>query len=429
MSNAPWLPRRLIPHLPFFYGWVILACVCCAGLARQGGAVATLSVFIAPMTQEFGWSRTAMSGAVSLGGVLAAILAPFIGRLLDKEGPRRILCIAIPLTGFADIALSQVSSLWMFYLLFVVARVNFAVPFDLGIYGAVSNWFVKRRPFAMSLATTGLTTGLIILPLLAQLAADRAGDWRAGWIAIGVTVLVVGFVPCLLFLVRRPEDVGLVPDRQIASGSHHPAIVEPSFTRHEALRTPAFWLLSLFTLLAYPVQAGVSLHQAPFLIERGLSPTIAAAVVSFFSIGSGVASLVFGLIPRRIAIRHRLALVGFLLGAGSAALLAVRSAELAFPAAALFGLGVGGLLSMLPLAWADYFGRSSFGAIRGIALTVQVLSQAAGPMISGVLRDFTGGYETSLTVFWALSWLSLVAALFARPPSWTAGDARGQRDC
>lgn len=424
MVNAPWLPRLLIPHLPFFYGWIILACVCCAGLARQGGAVATLSVFIAPMTQEFGWSRTAMSGAVSLGGVLAAILAPFIGRLLDKEGPRRILCIAIPLTGMADIALSQVSSLWMFYVLFVVARVNFAVPFDLGIYGSVSNWFVARRPFAMSLATTGLTTGLIILPLVAQLAADHAGTWRAGWIAIGTTVLLVGFVPCLLFLVRRPEDVGLVPDRQLTAGMQPPPIVEPSFTRREALRTRAFWLLSLFTLLAYPVQAGVSLHQAPFLIERGLSPTIAAAVVSFFSIGSGIASLVFGLIPRRVAIHHRLALVGFLLGAGSAVLLGVKSAEMAFPAAALFGLGVGGLLSMLPLAWADYFGRSSFGAIRGIALSVQVLSQAAGPMISGVLRDLTGGYEASLTTFWVLSWLSLFAALLVRAPSWGAGGAR-----
>lgn len=427
MANAPWLPRLLIPRLPFFYGWIILACVCCAGLARQGGAVATLSVFIAPMTQEFGWSRTAMSGAVSLGGVLAAILAPFIGRLLDKEGPRRILCIAIPLTGMADIALSQVSSLWMFYVLFVVARVNFAVPFDLGIYGSVSNWFVARRPFAMSLATTGLTTGLIILPLVAQLAADHAGTWRAGWIAIGTTVLLVGFVPCLLFLVRRPEDVGLVPDRQLTTGMQPRPIVEPSFTRREALRTRAFWLLSLFTLLAYPVQAGVSLHQAPFLIERGVSPTIAAAVVSFFSIGSGVASLVFGLIPRSVAIHHRLALVGFLLGAGSAVLLGVRSAEMAFPAAALFGLGVGGLLSMLPLAWADYFGRSSFGAIRGIALSVQVLSQAAGPMISGVLRDLTGGYEASLTTFWVLSWLSLFAALLVRAPPWGAGGARLNR--
>lgn len=380
------------------------------------------------MTEEFGWSRTAMSGAVSLGGVLAAILAPSIGRLLDREGPRRVLCVAIALTGFADLALSQVSSLWMFYVLFVIARVNFAVPFDLGIYGAVTNWFVARRPFAISLATTGLTTGLIILPIVAQLAADQAGSWRAGWIAIGLTVLLVGFIPSFLFLVRKPEDLGLVPDRQTAT-SASASQPEPAFTRGEALRTRAFWMLSLFTLFAYPVQAGVSLHQAPLLIERGLSPTMAATVVSLFSVGSGVASLLFGMISRRIPVRHRLSLVGFLLGAGSALLLGAQSLQTALPAAMVFGLGVGGLLSMLPLAWADYFGRSSFGAIRGIALSIQVLSQAAGPLVSGILRDHTGGYETSLTVFWALSWASLLAALLAHPPAWRGrtGDARSAK--
>lgn len=414
--NAPFLARLLIPRLPFFYGWIILGCVCCAGLSRQGGAVATLSVFVAPMSQEFGWSRTAISGAVSLGGLLAALLSPSIGRLLDREGPRRVLCIAVLTTGAAVLGLSQVSSLWMFYLLFVIARVNFAVPFDLGIYGAVSNWFVARRPFAMSIATTGLTLGLVILPLIAQLAANAGGGWRAGWMAIGVTVLVVGFVPSFLFLVRKPEDVGQVPDRQVSAGASPAPMREPVFTRAQALRTPAFWLLSLFTLLAYPVQAGVSLHQAPFLIERGLSPTFAAAVVSFFSIGSGIASLLFGMIPRRIAVRYRLALVGLLLGLGSALLLGAHGPDTALPAAGVFGLGVGGLLSMLPLAWADYFGRSSFGAIRGIALSIQVLSQATGPLLSGVLRDMTGGYETSLMCFWALSWASLLAALLARPP-------------
>lgn len=413
--NAPLLPRLLIPRLPFFYGWVILGCVCCAGLSRQGGAVATLSVFVAPMTQEFGWSRTAISGAVSLGGILAAILAPWIGRLLDREGPRRVLCLAILATGAAVLGLSQISALWMFYALFVVARLNFAVPFDLGIYGAVGNWFVARRPLAMSIATTAMTMGLVILPLVGQFATDRGGDWRDGWLAIGVTVLVVGFIPCILFLVRSPEDVGLVPDRQVAAASASP-IEEPAFTRAQALRTPAFWLLSLFTLLAYPVQAGVSLHQAPFLIERGLSPTMAAGIVSFFSIASGVASMLFGMIPPRIAVRYRLALVGLLLATGTGLLQGVTGSTSALVGGAFFGLGVGGLLSVLPLAWADYFGRRSYGAIRGLALTIQVAAQATGPLLSGLLRDLTGGYETSLLVFTALSVASLFAALLARPP-------------
>ena len=143
LMNAPPLPRWLIPRLPFFYGWVILGCACCAGLSRQGGAVATLSVFVAPMTGEFGWSRTAISGAVSLGGILAALASPSLGRMLDREGARLVLCAAVLTTGLANMALSLTVSLPMFYVLFCVARLNFAGPFDLGIYGAVNNWFSR----------------------------------------------------------------------------------------------------------------------------------------------------------------------------------------------------------------------------------------------------------------------------------------------
>src|SRR6185503_4336476 len=154
------LPRLLIRRLPFFYGWIILACACCAGFSRQGGAVATLSIFVEPMTRDFGWSRTALSGAVSLGGVLAALSSPLLGRVLDRRGARLVLCLAVLLTGTANILLSLTTSLVMFYLLFCVARMNFAGPFDLGIYGAVNNWFITRRSVAMSIATLAMMSGL-----------------------------------------------------------------------------------------------------------------------------------------------------------------------------------------------------------------------------------------------------------------------------
>jgi MFS transporter, OFA family, oxalate/formate antiporter len=406
------IPRWLIVRLPFHYGWIVLGCVCCAGVARQGGAVATLSVFVSPMTTEFGWSRTAISGAVSLGGVLAAILSPRLGRYLDRAGARLVLCLAILGTAAATALLSAVSSLPLFYLLFCVARTNFAGPFDLGIYGAVSHWFVARRALATALATLGGMVGLTIMPLVAQ-TAMLSGGWRSGWLAVGATALVVGFLPVWLLLVRTPEDVGVGPDGHAASVS---AVEQPSFTRAQALRTPAFWLLSLFTLLVYPVQAGVSLHQAPFLIERGLSPAVAATVVSTFSLMSGAATLGFGLVPRWVPIRSRLALVGVLMGAGTALLLTVHAPGRAYAAASLYGLGVGGLLTMLPIAWADYYGRRSYGAIRGVALTVQVLAQAAGPLLSGVLRDATGTYDLSLTVCAVLAALGIGAAVLAKPP-------------
>ncbi|HJU32393.1 MAG TPA: MFS transporter, partial [Hyphomicrobiaceae bacterium] len=177
-----------------------------------------------------------------------------------------------------------------------------------------------------------------------------------------------------------------------------------------------FWLLSLYTVLVFPVQAGVSLHQAPHLLEHGLSATIAATVVSTFSFASAMAGLAFGLVARRIGVRASLALSGALLGTSAILMTGIASAPQGYIAACFFGAGIGGVLTVLPLAWADYFGRASFGAIRGAALTVQVTSQASGPVLSGFLRDIYGTYVPSLVTFAALSFLSVVAALLIRAP-------------
>jgi len=427
MRQGPFLAPLLSARLPIFYGWIVLGVLCVAGFARQGPAVATLSVFVEPLIREFGWSRTALSGAVSLGGVLAAVIAPWIGPVLDRQGSRLVLCAAVLINGVALMLLSLTPSLLVFYLLFCLARMNWAAPFDLGLYGALNNWFVRRRAFASSVATLAQQIGLVAMPLIAQLAIVQQG-WRAGWLAIGATTLLVGFVPTWLLLARRPEDLGLLPDGIAsrpsggAAASAAPAVAaEPAFSRHQALGTASFWLLLIYTVLVYPVQAGVSLHQAPYLIERGIDPTIAAAIVSTFSLMSAAATIVCGLLPRALPIRYPLAATGLILTLAIVLMLGVQSAPQGFATASMFGFAIGGILTLLPVAWADYFGRSHFGAIRSIALSAQVLAQAAGPLLSGVLRDITGDYLGSLRCFAVLAALSVVAALLARRPMLRAG--------
>jgi OFA family oxalate/formate antiporter-like MFS transporter len=421
--RGPALPRLLSGRLPFFYGWIILACLCCAGFSRQGPAVATLSIFVEPLTREFGWSRTALSGAVSLGGVLAALASPLIGPLLDRHGSRAALCLAVLVTGAAMMLLSLTQSLLVFYLLFCIARMNWAGPFELGIYGALNNWFVARRAFATSIATLAQMAGLIAMPLLAQFAMRQHG-WRMGWLAIGATTLLIGFLPVWLLMVRRPEDLGLRPDRlssqdPVLRGS---AIEEPNFSRRAAIGTTAFWLLLLYTVLVYPVQAGVSLHQAAHLIEHGIAPTIAATIVSIFSLMSAVASFACGFLPKWLPIRYLLAITGLLLTVSTLLMVGIATPRDGFVAAGLFGLGIGGVLTLLPIAWADYFGRANFAAIRSVALSAQVLAQAAGPLLSGALHDWTGSYTHSLQCFSVLSGLSILAALMARrPPALASG--------
>src|ERR1700746_2856017 len=105
------LPRLLSGQLPFFYGWVILGCLCCAGFSRQGPAVATLSIFVEPLTREFGWSRAALSGGGALGGGVAGLSSPLVGPWVDRHGSRATLSLAVLVTGAALLLLSLTPSL------------------------------------------------------------------------------------------------------------------------------------------------------------------------------------------------------------------------------------------------------------------------------------------------------------------------------
>ncbi|MGI9525009.1 MAG: MFS transporter, partial [Hyphomicrobiaceae bacterium] len=191
---------------------------------------------------------------------------------------------------------------------------------------------------------------------------------------------------------------------------------EPTFTRREALRTAAFWMLSLYTVLVYPVQAGVSLHQAPHLIERGIEPTAAALMISSFSLASAISGFAFGLTARRNSVQLSLSLSAAALLAGATLMIWVSTNYQGYAAAILFGFGVGGIITILPIAWADFFGRRSFGAIRGIALSIQVIAQAVGPILSGVLRDLGGDYVLSLLIFAGMAGAAMVAAWFLMVP-------------
>ena len=206
-----------------------------------------------------------ISGAVSLGGVLAALVSPFIGIIVDKHGARFVLCLAICTTAACSILISFTHSIVIFYLLFCIARMNFAGPFDIGIYGAINNWFVRLRPQAVSIATVMQMLGLTAMPLIA-FAAMSIDGWRMGWVVIGCTVFLIGFLPNFLLLYRKPEDIGLLPDGdklKVDQQNTENKRIEPSFSRAEAMKTSAFWLLILFTALVFPIQAGISLHQAP----------------------------------------------------------------------------------------------------------------------------------------------------------------------
>ena len=150
---------------PFYYGWVIVGCVMGSAVARQAAAVATLSVFLVPMTDEFGWSRTGISGAVTMGGFLGAFVAPFIGPIFDRHGSRISLVTCALIVSCCTVALAGVDTLVGFYVAFGISRMLFSTPFDLGASSAVAKWFVRRRARAMAAMNAVGGIGLALMQI------------------------------------------------------------------------------------------------------------------------------------------------------------------------------------------------------------------------------------------------------------------------
>ena len=395
--------------------------------ARPVMAVATLSVFVVPMTDEFGWSRAQFSGAVSLGALFGLLVSPFAGRLIDRYGSGVLLSASSAVVGLCAIGLSLTSPIWSFYALYVPGRAVFSSPLELGTSTAVSNWFIRRRP--MGLAYMGIIQGigLTIFPVIAQVLIDGWG-WRTAWLAVGIFTLSTGIIPMLLLMARRPEDMGLeadpekgrrtVPTSDVAASGAPPSATntESNYTVRQALATRAFWLLAIFSVFGFVVQAGISLHQVPHYIGQGVPTHLAALTASTFAFGQVPGGVFWSFWARRVPLRVLLSVAAATMSVGAIGTGFSSSLSTGIPMGFLLGVGVGGIHLLLRLTWADYYGRLHLGSIRGLTLPAQIGGQAIGPIIAGFMYDSTGGYETPFTAFGIIVAFAAVMVLTATPP-------------
>ena len=395
--------------------------------ARPVMAVATLSVFVVPMTDEFGWSRAQFSGAVSLGALFGLLVSPFAGRLIDRYGSGVLLSASSAVVGLCAIGLSLTSPIWSFYALYVPGRAVFSSPLELGTSTAVSNWFIRRRPMGLAYMGVIQGIGLTIFPVIAQVLIDGWG-WRTAWLAVGIFTLSTGIIPMLLLMARRPEDMGLeadpekdhrtVPTSDVAAAGAPPSAsnTESNYTVRQALATRAFWLLAIFSVFGFVVQAGVSLHQVPHYIGQGVPTHLAALTASTFAFGQVPGGVFWSFWARRVPLRVLLSVAAATMSVGAIGTGFSSSLSTGIPMGFLLGVGVGGIHLLLRLTWADYYGRLHLGSIRGLTLPAQIGGQAIGPIIAGFMYDSTGGYETPFTAFGIIVAFAAVMVLTATPP-------------
>ncbi len=415
---------RLAPRTPFFYGWAVLAAAGSSQFSRNAAASLTLAVFLFPMSQDLGWSRTLIAGTAGAGGLASSAASPGVGWLVDRYGARTVLLLSVLLLGFCIISLAWATEPFAFFLAYGAARVLFSTSIPIGGTVVVSRWFVKKRGRAMGLLFLAHSAGMTSFPLIAFLII-RSRGWQDAWIVLGVLVWVIAVLPVAALIVQTPEDVGLRPDgapTRDSSGS----LISPtgeaeddSWTLRRAVRTRALWLLALAGGLLFLIQAGTNIHIGAYLRDQQLSGSVAATAIALSAIFVGLGSLAWGWLVEKLSVRYVFALVALVIAVASATFIAADSSAKAFLSASLFGIAVGGILVVPPVAAATYFGRRSLGAIRGITESFVSLGQAAGAVFSGLVFDFTDSYNGAFLTFAALGVLTIALVLIAKPPGQT----------
>ena len=255
----------------------------------------------------------------------------------------------------------------------------------------VSKWFVRKRGLAIGVMSLGTRLGFAVMPLMVQLIIQSSG-WRNAAMALAVLVATFGILPALKWLHPRPEAFGLLPDGEEAPTTKDapPPPVEYSWSRHDALRTRAFYLVTFAVSLMSLAGGAINLHQIPHLVDRGLSAETAALVITLVAVFGGAGVLLEGVLDSRFGARWTL--IAGLIGSafGMVFLITVNSLAMAIAFAVIYGLAFGLLVASNQVVFADYFGRGSLGAIRGAATPAQLGTNAFGPILAGGAYDLTG---------------------------------------
>ena len=434
MTNAPPTYRdpraALADRTPFFYGWAVVLAAGSTMFVRNAAATLTIAVFVFPMSEDLGWSRTLIVGAAAASGVAAIFVSPLAGWALQRFGARALMGSSVLLLGAVILSLRWITSPITFYLLFGIGRLMFSAPLQIGAPTMVAQWFVRLRGRSTSMLGVTHSLGMGLFPLFAQLFMNaNGGDWRMAWFWMGISVWVIALPITMLVVVNRPEDVGLTPDgdAQTARNGHgQPEFTaaerEEQWTLREAMRTPAMWTLAVVGGLVFFIHTGVNIHQAAFLRDQGISATVAASALTVMAGGTAIGSIVWGNMLDRFPVKAVYTATAIWLGGTALLFLLVDSIVMAFVAAALFGIGIGGLLVVPPVAIAHYFGRSSLGAIRGATEPFVSGGQAIGAVGAGLIFDVTGSYTATFPVFTVAAGLAVVLLLTTRRPQRKPGN-------
>ncbi len=396
-------PKRL------HYGWIMV--MAASGIVFVNAAVTySFGLFLKPLAEEFHTGRAVISGARSLGGLLAGMLGIGIGRLTDRRGPRILLMFNALLTGAGLLLLSRTNAIWQIYLIYgFVISIGMAC-YNVPTYTTIPRWFNKSREMALGIIQSvfGLG-GVILVPLSQWLIVNRG--WRTSSLVIGLLMIAI-VTPLAQLMKHSPQRMGLKPygEGEITDRKQ-PRTSAVNVTFAQAIRTSRFWLLAAILFCFNYSLSVVEIHIVPYASDIGFSPAISATVLSLVAGGSIVGKLSLGFISDKMETRSALGLYLALLSFSLIELPFARQIVQLYAFTLVFGIGYGGVLTYFPGVTAQLFGLQNISMIYASASFFGTVGRAIGPILSGRLFDINGNYFSAFLILTALGFSSFVLAM------------------
>lgn len=406
------MDRRAKSSLPseskkprFFYGYVIVVAAFFVLIVTHGTQY-SFGVFLKPLAQEFGWTREMTSGAYSLEVFLMGLLSIVSGRLTDRFGPRVVISVCGLFLGLGYLLTSRVDSLWQLYLLYggliAIGMSGSFVP----TASTVARWFVKRRGLMTGIIALGIGLGTMIMPPVATNLSINFG-WRVSYTVVGIIALAL-IIPAAQLFKSDPSKMGQFPDGATGTGGGASTPRNEGLTFREALRTRQLWLFfGAYVCFGFAIHT-VLVHTVAHATDIGVSPTVAARLMTTIGGTSLIGRLGLGAVADRSSNRTAL-IIG--LGTMAAALFWLQFAAqpwMLFLFAAVLGFGYGGLAILHPPVVAELFGMKSHGQILGLISFSISVGGTVGPLMAGRMFDVTGSYRIGFLICAIISVVGVV---------------------
>jgi MFS family permease len=405
-----------------YYGWRMVAASAGLQFLISALLMQAFGVYVAVLSAEFGWSRTVLAGGAAIQSLEGALIGPVLGWLIDRFGPRAVVRAGVIVFALGFLAFSTVDTIPGFYAAVTLIAIGGSMIGYFPLSVCLMHFFERRRARALSLMSLGLAAGGLALPLLSWSIA--AFGWRTTCVGAAGLILVMGW-PLASILRRHPREVGQEVDgepRQVTTPQAAVACAltsrEEGLTAAQALRTQAFWLLAVGHSLALLVVTAVNVHAISHMKQAlGYSLAQASFIITLMTIAQGAGMLLGAAVGDRWSKRHIAALCMLAHMVGLMMLAYATHVSMLAVFAVLHGMAWGLRGPLMQALRADFFGVREIGMIMGLSAVVISIGQVVGPLVAGVVYDWTGHYQIGFLVLALLAGAGSVMFLRARPPA------------